>query len=66
MDDLVKLVSEKINVPPEKAQTAVETVLNYLKAKLPDPIAGQIDNALSGQGAHLDELKKGLGGMFGS
>lgn len=66
MDELVKLVSQKINVPEDKAQTAVETVVNFLKTKLPDPIAGQIDNALNGEAGGLDDVAKRVGGMFGS
>jgi hypothetical protein len=63
MDELVKLVSQKTGISQDQAKMAVETVLNFLKQKLPAPVAGQIDAALSGSGAQ--DLMKGLGNMFG-
>ncbi len=67
MDELVKQVSEKTGLSEEKSKIAVETVLNYLKDKLPDPIAGQIDNVLGGgESDALGNLAGGLGGLFGN
>jgi hypothetical protein len=50
-------------MPEETSRMAVKTVLDYLKDKLPEPIASQIDNALEGKG--LGDLTKGLGGLLG-
>ncbi len=50
MDELVKLVSEKTGLSEQMARTAVETVLGFLKDKLPGPIAAQMDSVLSGGG----------------
>ena len=49
MDELVKLVVEKTGLSEEIARTAVNTVIAYLKGRLPAPIAGQIDGILSGK-----------------
>jgi ribosomal protein L7/L12 len=65
MDELVELVSEKTGISEEQAKQAVETVIAYLKDKLPKPIAGQIDKALSGGGVDVEDLTEGLGGMLG-
>jgi ribosomal protein L7/L12 len=65
MEELIKQVSEKTGLSADQAKSAVETVVNYLKTKLPAPLAGQLDNVLAGSGAHLGDLAKGLGGMFG-
>jgi hypothetical protein len=67
MDELVKLVAEKTGLPEETAKVAVETVIGYLKDKLPGPIAGQIDNVLGGAGVsqNVGGLAKGLGGLLG-
>jgi nucleoid DNA-binding protein len=46
MDELVKLVSQKTGLPQDKAKLAVETVLNFLKQKLPATFAGQLDAIL--------------------
>ncbi len=60
MNELVKLVMQKTGLPEDQAKAAVETVLNFLKQKLPAPIAGQIDGLLAG-GGQLDSIMKGLG-----
>ena len=43
MDELVKLVSEKTGLSEEMAKMAVDTVIGFLKQKLPAPVASQID-----------------------
>ncbi len=78
MDELVELVSKKTGLPKEQAKMAVNVVVDFLKKKLPAPIAGQIDSVLSGKGVAgavanaLDDGKLDasdaanlLGGMFG-
>ena len=67
MDELVQLVSQKTGLSEDMSRQATEVVLDYLKQKLPAPIAGQLDNILEGGagGAGLGDLTKGLGGMFG-
>jgi len=67
MDELVKTVSEKTGLPEEMAKQAVEVVLGYLKEKLPEPIAGQVDALLEGGegGLDLGDLAGGLGSLLG-
>ncbi|MFZ2095028.1 MAG: hypothetical protein WAV05_00180 [Anaerolineales bacterium] len=64
MDELVKLVSQKTGLPQDKAKVAVETVINFLKQKLPPSIAGQLDALLAG-GNLQDNLTKGIGDLLG-
>ncbi len=69
MDELVNLVSQKTGLSEEMSKQAAEVVINHLKEKLPEPIAGQIDGFLSGEGAtgNLGDLAQGLtGGLFGN
>jgi hypothetical protein len=61
MDEVVKLVSQKTGLSEEMAKVAVETVINYLKDKLPAPLAGQIDGVLGGGGG----VAGMAGGLFG-
>jgi hypothetical protein len=70
MKTIVQLVQEKAGISEVQARIAVETVASYLKAKLPGPIAGQVDGLLkadvSGVADQVDAvLKGGLGGLFG-
>lgn len=66
MDELIKLVTEKAHISEDQARAAVTTVLDFLKTKLPAPVASQIDGLLSGNiGGQLGDAAKGLGGLFG-
>ncbi len=65
MEELIKLVAERTGLAPDKARTAVETVLSFAKTRLPAPIATQLESALAGGGtADLAGAAKGLGGAF--
>ena len=57
MDELVKTLAQRIGISEDQARTAVELVVGHLKNRLPAPLAGQIDSALSGKG--------GMGGILG-
>jgi uncharacterized protein (DUF2267 family) len=70
MDELVNQVAQRTGLAPDKARAAVDTVLGFLKTRLPGPIASQLDGALSGQGGGglaggLGGAAESLGGMFG-
>jgi hypothetical protein len=66
MESLVKLVQEKTGLNEEHATMAINTVVAFLKEKLPEPIAAQIDVALSGDiGGVVQQASGLLGGLFG-
>lgn len=69
MDELIKRVTEKTGISADQARSAVETVMGFLKEKLPAPIAGQIDNLMSGAGGGVTEtvgdMAAKVGGLFG-
>ena len=48
-DELVKLVSSKTGLNEEMATLAVDTVIGFLKQKLPPELSGQLESLLSGQ-----------------
>lgn len=60
MDELVKLVQQKTGISEEQARQAVTTVINFLKERLPAPIAGQVDGILNNPG-----VSGALGSLFG-
>jgi uncharacterized protein (DUF2267 family) len=60
VDELVKLVTQKAGISEDQARQAITTVVNFLKERLPAPIAGQLDGVLNNPG-----LAGGLGGLFG-
>jgi hypothetical protein len=66
VEELVKLVVDKTGLSEEMAQTAVKTVIGFLKKKLPAPVAQQIDGVLGGGSASgLGGLTQGLGKLLG-
>ena len=67
MEELVKLVSQKVGLPEDKARMAVKTVLGFLKEKLPASIASQLEGVLgsSGSSGSIDDIAKNLGGLLG-
>jgi hypothetical protein len=67
MDEVIKMVSDKIGVSEDQARTAVTTVVGFLKDKLPEPIASQLDGVMNGNFSldSLGDVAKGIGGMFG-
>lgn len=70
MDELVKLVAGKVGISSEQAEKAVTTVLGFLKERLPEPIAGQLDNLVAGGsggagGIDLGAVEGTIGGLFG-
>ena len=63
MDELVNMVAKKTGLSPEMAKTAVTVVLDFVKKKLPAPIASQIDTVLGiGSGT---SIAGAISGLFG-
>jgi len=65
MDELIKMVADKVGIGEAQAKQAVEMTLAFLKDKLPEPIAGQLEAALEGDVSGLGDLAGGLGKLFG-
>jgi uncharacterized protein (DUF2267 family) len=65
MDELIQLVADKVGLSEAQAKQAVDTVLGFLKDKLPAPIAGQIEAALEGDVSGLGDVAGSLGGLLG-
>ena len=69
MENIVKMVSEKTGISEAQAQTAVETVVSYLKDKMPADIGGHVESFLKGDTGSLgnigEELKDKIEGLFG-
>ena len=66
MDELIKLVVKKTGIPEETAKVAVNTVIEFLKERLPEPIAGRLDDVIEGADlTGIGDLVSGLGGLLG-
>ena len=70
MDELVNQVVSRTGISQDQAREAVQMAVDFLKSKLPAPIAAQIDAVLSGNtlgdaAQQAQQALGGLGGMFG-
>jgi uncharacterized protein (DUF2267 family) len=72
MEELIRQVTERTGITEAQARTAVDTVMGYMRDKLPASMSGTIDGVLGG-GANVaggvadtaQNVLGGLGGMFG-
>jgi len=64
MNPLIDLVAQKAGINPDQAKVAVDTVVQFLKARLPGPFADQLDGALAGRslGDAIKHLRAAMGG----
>jgi hypothetical protein len=65
MDELIRQVVERTGISESQAQTAVTTVLGFLKNQLPEPIAGQLDGLIGGAAGAAGGVAGGLAGSAG-
>ncbi|MDC0719837.1 hypothetical protein [Nannocystis bainbridge] len=70
MEELIQQIVSKTGISESNARSAIETVANFLKTKLPAPLAGQVDAALGSAGGALGgvdvgSITSGIGGLFG-
>jgi hypothetical protein len=60
MDQLVNQITQQTGLPQNQARQTVQMVVDYLKGRLPGPMAQQLDTVIGGQMGG-----QGTGGMFG-
>jgi hypothetical protein len=72
MDELINQMTSRTGMSKEQAQQAIEMVVGFVKTKLPEPIASQVDGFVSGSGGGAADMMGqaqqalgNLGGMFG-
>ena len=69
MDQLVKMVAQRVGLSEDKARSAVETVVGFLKERAPGGLSGQIDALVGGgegsTGGKVGDMTSRVGGMLG-
>jgi hypothetical protein len=62
VNDLINQPSQQTGLPEDEAKSFVDVVIKYLEAKVPGPVASQIDQALNKEGTSLaDRVSSALG-----
>lgn len=68
MNELIQNIISKVGISEEQAKGSIETVAEFVKAKLLESFHGQIDKILEGGEAGpinpLDAAKSALGSFF--
>jgi hypothetical protein len=64
MEELYALVVKKTGLPKEQAKMVVDLVIDFIKKKLPAPVAAQVEAVLGGKG-DLGAAAGLLGGLLG-
>ncbi len=69
MDELIKQVTAKAGISEDQARSAVNAVVDFVKDRLPAPIASQIENAMTGEGGGIGgtvgDMASKVGGLLG-
>ena len=67
MEELAKAIAAQTGIPEPQAQQAAEVAIKFIKERLPEPLAGQLETALENpemleNAENLFNLGKGLFG----
>lgn len=65
MDELIKQVVERTGISEQQARGAVDTVLGFLKNRLPEPLSGQLDGLVGGASGAVGGLADTAGDVLG-
>jgi len=68
MEELIKMVSQKVGISESQAKSAVDTIVSFLKDKMPGGIGSQVESFISGNSSSVenavDGLKEKASGLF--
>jgi len=65
MDSLISMVAQRSGISEDKARTAVDTVVGFLKEHAPAGLSGQIDSLVGGTSSGSGGIASTVSGMFG-
>ncbi|HET9825548.1 MAG TPA: hypothetical protein VFP87_09440 [Chitinophagaceae bacterium] len=68
MEELIKAVTQKVGISETQARSAVETIVSFLKDKMPGGIGSQVESFIKGKNSSVGNVVEGLkekaGGFF--
>jgi hypothetical protein len=64
MEELIRRVSERAGISDEQSRCAVDTVVAYLREKLPEPFASQLNGQLGASAENGEAVELMVGHMF--
>lgn len=60
MEELIKVVTQKVGISEAQARSAVETIVSFLKEKMPGGVGGQVESFIKGKSSSLGNVIGGL------
>ncbi|HSM86396.1 MAG TPA: hypothetical protein VLT16_09610 [Candidatus Limnocylindrales bacterium] len=63
MNELIEQLKSRVGLDDQKANAAVQTVLQFLKQRLPESVGSQLDTVIAG--GSVEGVKEKLGGILG-
>jgi hypothetical protein len=64
MEELVKVIVEKTNLPEAQARMAAQAAVDFLKSKLPASVSGYVDTALNS--GYVDDIASQATNILGN
>ncbi len=67
MEELIKMVTQKVGISETQAKSAIETVVSFLKDKMPGGIGNQVESFVKGGPTAnvADSIKDKVTGFLG-
>ncbi|MES2139738.1 MAG: hypothetical protein V4511_08500 [Bacteroidota bacterium] len=69
MENIIKTISEKAGISETQAKLATETLISFLKNKMPGGLGGQVETFLKlgtdSNGGIVDKIKEKISGVMG-
>jgi nucleoid DNA-binding protein len=65
MEELIKMVTQKVGISESQAKSAVETVVSFLKDKMPAGIGSQVESFVKGNTGSIGNVVDGLKDKIG-
>ncbi|HWG50118.1 MAG TPA: hypothetical protein VN669_10515 [Candidatus Acidoferrales bacterium] len=63
MNEIIEQLKTRVGLDDDKARSAAQTVIDFLKQRLPSSLSSQLDSVVSGGAA--EGLKEKAGGILG-
>ncbi len=64
MNELIQQLKSRVGLNDDQAHSAAQTVIDYLKQRLPGPVAGELDKVVAGAGG-AEGIESKIGGILG-
>ncbi len=65
MEELIKMLTQKVGISESQAKSAVETVVSFLKDKMPGGLGSQVESFVKGNTGSIGNVADGIKDKLG-